>query len=242
MKTFLLPKNFLAIILLIFLLLSSFAFSPVDVLTSFVVVAGTAIVADFVLSRAIFLPSAALVSGLIITLLVSPQNPLYITAFAAFIAILGKHLGRKFFNTNVFNPAAAGLFVTSIIFSNTVSWWGVSWGYIPLILTVVLVGYLVLFRMRRYLIPLSFLATYFLILKLLTFTLQLSTFFDPTLIFFALVMLPEPMTSPNDHKRQIFYGIFVAILVFVVGNFVGQLPFDPLITALLLGNLVFKFI
>ncbi len=88
-----------------------------------------------------------------------------------------------------------------------------------------------------------FLIGYFL-LQTLLFKLPLS--FDPTVLFFAIVMLPEPMTSPIRPKLQIAFGITVAVLAILLSHpwvtlhipIVASLP-DPLIIALLISNATF---
>src|SRR3989338_3053753 len=65
-------------------------------------------------------------------------------------------------------------------------------------------------------------------------------FLYPTVLFFTLVMLPEPMTTPYIKKYQVIFVVFVSIISFLISSFFAG---DPLITALLLGNIIFfKFL
>lgn len=168
-----------------------------------------------------FLMSAAIVSGLIIGLLV--HDPL-IAVLSTFLAMAVKNFLR-IGDSHIFNPAAAGILGVSLLMGSEVSWWGVSWQQslfpVLILLTPALVS---AFYMKRWKIILPFLIIYALMNK---------TYFDPTVIFFATVMLPEPKTSPNDTWQQIAFGSLIAIASDLV-NFV-----DPLITSLLLGNLLF---
>lgn len=187
----------------------------------------TALISDFIFTRVrkvpLFLMSAAIVSGLIIGLLVS--DPLGVVA-AAILAMLIKNFVRVA-DQHIFNPAAAGLLIVSLLMGTNVSWWGVSWqqSFIPvlILLTPALVS---IFYMKRWKIILPFLIIYAFLNK---------TYFDPTVIFFATVMLPEPQTSPNDTGKQIIYGSLVAL----GANFIAFA--DPLIASLLFGNLLFFF-
>ena len=190
-----------------------------------------------------FFPSGSLVTGSIIGLLTSPDLGWYVPIVIGIIAMFSKNFIR-FSNRHIFNPAGFGLLVGAIIFHHNVSWWGVSWqqffpqsgiplrGTIPflILLSPALISIL---RMKRYRITLSFLIAYALI------NIKLNSFLDPTVLFFSIVMLPEPMTSPNRHNRQILFGIFVAIISIIASFPISNLSLDPLIFSLLLGNLAF---
>lgn len=185
----------------------------------------SALLADYIFTKIRgvppFLMSAAIVSGLIIGLLV--HDPLLAT-LASILAMTVKNFLR-IADQHIFNPAAAGILGVSLLMGAEVSWWGVSWqqSFIPILilLTPTIVS---AFYMKRWKIILPFLIIYGLTNK---------TYFDPTVIFFATVMLPEPKTSPNDTWQQMAFGSLVALAT-------GFLNFaDPLITSLLLGNLLF---
>lgn len=189
-------------------------------------------------------PTAAVVSALIITLLVNPNLYWYQIMVIGLIAMFFKNFVRVS-NRHIFNPAGIGLIIASLVFNTNVSWWGVSFQQLSTFSFQLLIPFFILLspafvsliKLKRYRITFSFLITYVVINKFFNF--QLSTFsliFDPTVLFFSTVMLPEPMTSPNNHKRQIIFGSLVALLCFLplIFDFI-----DPLILALLIGNAVF---
>lgn len=190
-----------------------------------------------------FFLSAAIVSGLIIGLLLSPHLPWYQMIFAGVLASLGKNFIRLN-GRHIFNPAALALFLVALIFHTSISWWGPAAAFLVFLLGP---GYVSIIRLQRYWIVISFFIIYILITALLQIShvgfdmrpVLLNTLFNPATIFFSLVMLPEPMTTPNNHVRQILFGTFVALVA--MGT--GFIPFisipDPLITGLLIGNLVF---
>ncbi len=200
-----------------------------------------------------FMPSAALVTGLIIACLLTPNSAWYVTILTAAVAMAFKNFLRVG-GRHIFNPASIGLFVTGILFQQPVSWWAASFQAFSLdikslIFFIILLGpgLVSAYTMKRYRIILSFLLVYGLILlfrsgfNINPDTLKLA-FLDPTVLFFSLVMLPEPRTSPNQFKWQIIFGVSVAVLAFLVpflntGSFI-LIP-DPLIAALLIGNLIF---
>lgn len=175
-----------------------------------------------------FLMSAAIVSGLIIGLLVHDPQIAILTSILAMAVKNFLRIGDSPAlpaGRHIFNPAAAGLLAAHFIFGESVSWWGVSWqqGFIPILilLTPALIS---ASYMKRWKIILPFLIIYGLMNK---------TYLDTTVIFFATVMLPEPKTSPNNTLQQIIFGSLIALAS-------GFLNFtDPLITSLLLGNLLF---
>lgn len=220
------PKVQLALILLLLYLLA-----PQQNLVVFFASMGFTIFFDllftYIRKRTLFLPLSALVTGLIIALVVDPNASWYQLAFICALAQASKNFVRLS-GKHVFNPAGAGLFLGAYIFNVPISWWGVS--LLPVFI-LLLPGLVSILRMRRYGSILSFLIIYniFSGFKILL---------DPTTIFFALVMLPEPMTSPFDLKKQIIYGSVVAVFSLVF----SQVPLfpDALIPALFLGN-VFNF-
>ncbi|MBI4066555.1 RnfABCDGE type electron transport complex subunit D [Candidatus Gottesmanbacteria bacterium] len=206
-----------------------------------------------------FVPYAGVVTGMIIGLIMHPDLPWWGITLIAAIAILSKHFLRVR-SGHMVNPAAAGLVLGGIILHQPVSWWAVSFQNVVQTDPFTLVAFVLLLlplalsavRLRRYgsigsfLIAHTVLSVFPAIQTAWPPRSLLLTLTDPTLIFFATVMLPEPRTSPADMKRQIFYGITVALIAYVLGfPSIGQkllsrgvLP-DQLLIALLVGNVVF---
>src|SRR5205807_1924487 len=61
-------------------------------------------------------PSAAVLTGLIVAMVLTPHEPWYIAACTSAVAIAGKHIARTR-SSNIFNPAALALVTTFYIFS-----------------------------------------------------------------------------------------------------------------------------
>ena len=157
-------------------------------------------------------PQSALISGLFIGGLLTQNFAWYIYVVAGAIAILSKHI-IKFQQKHIFNPANFGVLVASIIFGAPHTWWISS----PLIL-VLIFGIFIIWRMRRFDLTLTFLASYYLINSIIElsrgngFNDVLSTIVNGGVIyFFSMYMLIEPKTNPA--KNRIYYGIFVAVLL-----------------------------
>ncbi len=200
----------------------------------------------------LFVPYAAMVTGLILGLTINPLLPWYGILLISIIASASKHFVQVS-NRHIFNPAAIGLVVGNILLHDTVSWWGVSFQVLklaPLNVVAFLVLLLPFFvsgvRMKRIGSIGAFLLVYFVLLFLQNNVSPPAIITDPTVLFFAITILPEPMTSPIILRRQILYGAFVASAAIVY----FYLPFsrsllatnllpDGLLPFLLLGNLVF---
>lgn len=207
----------------------------------------------FFRKKVLFIPWAAIATGLIIALISDPHLGLYKLAVICFIAMASKNFLR-ISNKHIFNPAALGLFLGGIILNSSVSWWGVSfqtitdkpWAFLVLLTP----AYVSFYRMKRFGSILSFLLLYALLTSFLSHRLTpqvlINNLLDPTTIFFAIVMLAEPMTSPFKLKRQILYGIAVAITTLTlsypaISSFLSGLKLlpDVLIPSLLLANMLF---
>lgn len=150
--------------------------------------------------------------------------------------MFSKHYVR-FGNRHIFNPAAFGLFFSHLVFGENISWWAVSWQqfgtqnpqFIMYPLILLLPGLVSAVSIKRFANILAFYFMYVLFTK---------TIFDPTVIFFSLVMLPEPMTTPSKLIEQILFGISIAFFSFIISIIRFPLP-DIFIPVLLLGNLAF---
>lgn len=159
----------------------------------------------WVRSKKLYWPSASFVTGFLIGLIIDPSEPVWIIALAVFAAFISKQFIGTGIRQHIFNPAAFGIMATALAFGAPVAWWAVAWGKLPLVILVPAM-IRVLFRMKRLLLPVGFLIVY-LVYYLTLFDPQAAVLAlaDGSLLLFALVMLPEPITSP------------------VVGNYIGPL-------------------
>lgn len=219
------------------------------VILSLLFTIGTDLSVTFIRKRALFVPYAALVTGLILSLTLNPHLQWYEILLVAFISMGAKNFLR-ISNHHIFNPAGIGLIIGGILLHQNVSWWGVSFQTLTpfgikhtLFFLILLLPLLVsAYRMRRYGNTLSFLITYTLLLLILNhfnFSILQTILFDPTVIFFSIVMLPEPMTTPNNPSRQLLFGVLVATAAALISLIRSSFTPDPLIMGLLVGNLLF---
>jgi len=192
----------------------------------------------FIRNRIWYTPSSSVVSGLIIALIGAPAPSALLLFLMPAIAVASKQLIKlRRGGRHIFNPAAFSLFLLSVAGYPAITWWGVaSGGILPHVLFIA--GLFIWWRQSRFETAISFFVLYATILAL--FTSNLSTqLYDGTVIFFASVMLIEPLTSSFPRRtNRIIYGIIVGAVAALSSFFANLLPYDPLILGLLLGNLI----
>lgn len=190
-------------------------------------------------------PYSAIVTGFLIGLILNPDFAAWQFVFVAFLAISSKYLLLPL-QRHIFNPAALGLVVASIFFNGAITWWGVSWVTNLWVFLFIAAG-LVLWRLHRIWLPIGFLLIYWAYFAVQG-SLSLTLISDPTITLFALIMLPEPQTSPIVGHFRYSYGAFVAVLVILISVLFSTVKTDPLLVSLLLANIAgfalrkFKFI
>src|SRR6202166_5114559 len=82
-------------------------------------------------------PRGAVLTGLIVAMILTPQEPWYVAACTSAIAIASKYVARTR-SANVFNPAALALVVTFYIFDTGQNWWGALPELAPIAIVVLL--------------------------------------------------------------------------------------------------------
>ncbi|PIR45201.1 MAG: hypothetical protein COV10_00810 [Candidatus Vogelbacteria bacterium CG10_big_fil_rev_8_21_14_0_10_51_16] len=171
-------------------------------------------------------------SGFITTLIVSVLMPFDVSAGIALgaitFAILSKHFLRLR-GEHLFNPASLGVVGVSLFVTFPLAWWPD--GYLWL---VILLGLINLWRTRKYVQVATFLLIYFAFLFTITERMDVAALSLP--FFFAMFMLPEPVTSQGGLRGQFFFGLIVALGA-IVANECAWLAAVALPTGLLVANL-----
>jgi ferredoxin-NADP reductase len=176
------------------------------------------------------------ITGLILALIMSPATDsrgFAVLAGAGFAAIASKYLltiGRR----HIFNPAAAGAFVAGLLFSHYASWWVGTATLAPLVFVG---GILIMRKMKRFWMIAVFALVYGALLHhqfdgaapIHTIWLAAS---GTAVMFFAFIMLLEPLTAPDNIYKYLPYSVLVAVLYGV-----NQLHVSPE-AALLIGNVL----
>lgn len=233
---------------LVFSFFDLIPFSPLDLLVSGAVFLGSCAVSNKIFSRIFNAPTnleSAYITALILTLIVSPSaslNDIWQIFLIGVLAMASKYI-LTFNRKHIFNPAVMAVVIAAIIGFQSASWWIGNYYMAPFIL---IAGILIVRKIRFKYLVLAFLCTYLVIAiglgiisgaDPLGFSEQI--LFNSYLLFFAFIMLTEPLTLPPTRKFKIFYGILVGVLS------VPQLSFGSVYLmpehALIIGN-VFSFI
>lgn len=175
---------------------------------------------------------STIITALILYFIFTPAVELaeyLLLALVAMTAILSKYV-FVWRHLHIFNPVAIAAFIVGLINLTYASWWVATPAMFPVILVL---GLLIVIKIKRVALVITF-----LIAALATFVLTnlmkgsygpeaLQFFFLSTpIIFFATVMLVEPLSTPGTKKLQLAYGAMAGILVstpFVIG-FIGNTP------------------
>ncbi|MBI2984680.1 MAG: RnfABCDGE type electron transport complex subunit D [Candidatus Kerfeldbacteria bacterium] len=185
-------------------------------------------------------PASALVTSLLVGLNLSPWGSVWPILAAAVIGGGSKFLLWPI-RRHWFNPAAFGIVLASVLFGLPVAWWAVSWSWIPS--AILLIGMVpVLRRLRRLWLPTTFLIVYTSWIGLVVGEIGpvLRQLVDGTVLLFALVMLPEPVTSPANRAWKYVFGALVAGIVITVsvGRKLLPVPIDVFLLSLLSADVI----
>ncbi len=214
--------------------------------------------------KVLYFPLSSWISGLVLAIAALPNPSPVLVIVLPLFAVATKQLLHFGKNRHVFNPAASALAIIGI-FTPVVSWWGVAAARWPAVLSInhfdtpaflfifiVAAALVILWRQNRWHVTLSFFGSYIFFLGVLSLSsgmswgqlpyIFFSTLLNSVIIFFATVMLVEPITSTFANRRQeIFYGILVggmAILITYISRKFNLFSLDPLVYGLLGGNLI----
>ncbi len=205
-------------------------------------------ITNAILSRTFGVPAnaeSASISALILALIITPiqsNHDIWFLVWAGVLAMASKYI-LAFKNKHLLNPAAFAVALTYLTINQSASWWV---GNDPMLPFVVLGGILVVRRIGRFDLVASFLlAALATVLGFSLFSqeniiaaLQQTLVYSP-LLFFAFVILTEPLTTPPTRRLQIYYGALVGVL-FVPQFHLGAFYTTPEL-AILIGN-IFSFI
>ena len=187
-------------------------------------------------------PSGAVLTAMIVTMVVHAQELWYVPVVLSVVAVVSKYAIRTR-SANVFNPAAFALVSMMYLLPTGQSWWGALPEVSSVWLRAALFagGIYIADRVNKVPLVLSFLGVYFLVF---TATAYLGDprrvaeiFRSPDIeavLFFALIILTDPPTSPARYKDQWICGIIVAAISYAVFEIFGVVYF--LLAGALAGN------
>lgn len=232
----------------IFAYLGWLPFSALALSLSLVIIGSVCIGANYILAK-IFNAQTNVesnyITALILVFLITPLQAwndisFYALAIGASIFAISSKYILAVNKKHVFNPAAVALVVISF-FGYSASWWiGTSYMLVP----VLFGGILMTKKLIRYDLVLSFLlvATASVLFSRLgspVFETLDRLFIYSPLLFFAFIMLTEPLTSPHTRQLRIMYGVLIG-LMFAPTAHLGPIYFTPEL-ALVVGNF-FSFV
>lgn len=180
------------------------------------------------------------ITALILALILDPVaatdlRGMAVLVFASVWAMASKYLlaaGGK----HVFNPAALAAVLTGALLGTPATWWVA--GNLALLPVVLAGGILMVRKLRR----IDLVTAFFAAVALTTLTtapagfgtVLLETVQASPLLFFAFVMLTEPLTAPTGRVQRLVFAALVGVL-FTPSVHIGWFYFTPEL-ALLIGN------
>ncbi len=182
------------------------------------------------------------ITSLILALIITPSlsfHTLPLLGWAAVLSMASKYI-LAINKKHIFNPAAIAVVLTTIGINQSASWWvGNAW-MAPFVLAG---GLLIIRKIQREDLLFSFLIAATVVVLGFTYFRNgdligsLNTIFlHSSLLFFAFIMLTEPLTSPSTKNWRIAYGVLVGILFIPQVHF-GGIYSTPEI-ALVVGNIL----
>lgn len=182
------------------------------------------------------------ITALILFLIIKPLGNIHDIIFlgwAATLAMAGKYI-LAINKKHIFNPAALAVFLTAIGIGASANWWIGSKSLLPF---VAIGGFLIVRKIKRsdlifgfFAVSLATIAAFAIFKGSSIITTLQKTIFDSPLVFFATIMLTEPLTTPPTKILQAMYGALTGFL-FVPYIHIGGFYTTPEI-ALLIGNAV----
>lgn len=177
------------------------------------------------------------ITALILALILTPSQTtnygpyLLFAGWAGVWAMASKYIfaiKKKHF----LNPAAFSVALMAFTIAKSASWWVGTTAMLPLVL---IGGLLVVRKLRRFDLVLSFLVAA-LLMGMSPKTMILGT----PLLFFSFIMITEPLTTPPKRWLRIVYGALVGVL-FAPAVHIGSVYSTPEL-ALLVGNIFSYFV
>lgn len=187
-------------------------------------------------------PSGAVLTAMIVVMVMRAQEPWTIPVATSVVAVLSKYALRTR-QANVFNPAAFALVLMFHLMPHGQSWWGALPDVTPLWLRGVLLlgGVYLTNRVNKLPLVLSFLGAWFVLFTATAFLGDArhvaEIFRSPDIdavIYFALVILTDPPTSPAKYHGQWIFGILAAVAGYAVFMLSGAVYF--LLAGVLIAN------
>lgn len=224
------PKGLLTVILFALVVVASTATSRVwpDVVAA--IAAGMLVDAPILRwrKRRWEFPSGALLTGLIVAMVLAPQEPWYVAAVTTALGVASKYVVRAA-TANTFNPAALALVAAFYLFDAGESWWGALPELSPIaVVLLVASGLFIADRVTRLHAVFAFLATYFLLFTASAYVgdpARVAELYRApdvhAALYFAFFMVSDPPTSPPRPRDQVVFGMLTGVACFLAFELIG---------------------
>ena len=176
-----------------------------------------------------FIPYSAAITALGVVLMVG-----WIAWYIPFVIIALAILQKKFLkvdNRHIFNPSNFAVIVAMALFYPKAAPIVGELGKNSFIILIVLIlGAIILFRVNRLLISISFIIFYSLLEYLIIGNSDpmwhwehfVVKFYSTSFIVYTTFMLTDPITTPNSLTKQAFFAFVVALIAVLLDYFVGM--------------------
>ena len=180
------------------------------------------------LKERLYIPYSAAITALGVVLMLG-----WLAWYIPFIAIAAAIIQKKFLQIDqrhIFNPSNFALIIALALFYPKALPIIGELGHESFVLyTVLIIGVLILVRVNRFAISLSFLLSYVLLSYLLlgksdpAWTLEhfIDSLYSSSFIVYLFFMLTDPVTTPNNIKEQSLFGFLVALLAVGLNFIIG---------------------
>lgn len=221
-------------------------YSALAILFSTAFIALVCLVANVVCARVFRATTnveSAYITALVLALIIAPPSSPIDGAYFSLAVWAGVWaMASKFVfairSKHLFNPAAFAVALTALALGQSANWWVATPSMFPVVL---IGGFLVTRKIRRTDLVGSFLVAALASMAVSAFvrgvpvgSFVLKSLVQTPILFFATVMLTEPLTTPPTRSLRIWYGALVGFL-FAPWVHVGSLYSTPEL-ALLAGN------
>ncbi len=183
---------------------------------------------DLAIKQEIFIPYSAFITALGVVLMLGWLK-WYIPYIAITFAILQKHY-LKIDKKHIFNPSNFALIVAILLFyPKALPIIGELGRTNFIIYFIIILGSIILIRVNRYLISISFLTTYIALTYFIignsdpswNFSHFLDSLYSTSFIVYIFFMLTDPVTTPSNYLHQIIFGFTVAFTIIILDYLIG---------------------
>ncbi len=219
-------------------------YDPISIVESALFLTIIGYITNYVFSRVFETPvniESVYITALILALIITPPQTFQAFIFLGWAAVWA--MASKFIfslhRKHIFNPAAIAVVVTAFGLGLSATWWVGTAAMLPF---VVVGGLLIVRKIQRE----DMVFTFFITVIVSSIGLGLmrnsnpidiltQLFFHSSMLFFAFIMLTEPLTMPSRKNQQLWFAVLVGVL-FLPQIHLGSIYSTPEL-ALVIGNL-----